>query len=42
MEDRHPTYPVRAGGPGAVMWLAVVVAVAGVVGFIVTVAATGV
>ena len=42
MEDRHPTYPVKAGASAAVMWVAVVLAVAGIVGFVVTVATTGV
>ncbi|WP_302849653.1 hypothetical protein [Humibacter ginsenosidimutans] len=42
MEDRHPTYPARVGASGAVMWTAVVLAVAGVVGFVITVAVTGV
>jgi hypothetical protein len=42
MEDRHPTYPVRAGGAGAVMWVVVVIAAAAVVGFVITVATTGV
>jgi hypothetical protein len=38
MEDRHPTYPARVGASGVVMWIAVVIAVAAAVGFVITLA----
>ncbi|WP_277348498.1 hypothetical protein [Planctomonas sp. JC2975] len=42
MDDRHPTYPARTGAAGVLVWIAFVIAVAGVIGFIVTVAISGV
>jgi len=41
MDDRHPPYPARTGASGVWVWIAVVIAVAAVVGFVITVATTG-